>query len=81
MLFCCKYGIALFDEPEEGANFSPNVAYELRMMHLQRKDCLILRHSTLPSMPFDLIKKLHVPYAENLEVEKRVEQWLNHLRD
>ena len=43
VLCCCKYGIALFDEPEEGAQYNPNVAYELGIMHYQKKDCLILK--------------------------------------
>src|ERR1019366_697949 len=63
-LYCCKYGIALFDEPEEHQAYSPNVAYELGMMHYQGKNCLILRHETLPAVPFDLIKDLHVPYTK-----------------
>ena len=46
VLYCCKYGIALFDEPEEHQAYSPNVAYELGMMHYQNKNCLILRHSS-----------------------------------
>lgn len=33
VLYCCKYGIALFDAPEKRQNFSPNVAYELGIMH------------------------------------------------
>jgi len=76
VLYCCKYGIALFDEPEEGNNFSPNVAYELGIMHLQQKQCLILRHSTLPSMPFDFIKDLHKQYSDNLEVDDIIAEWV-----
>ena len=41
VLYCCKYGIALFDEAETGSTYNPNVAYELGMMHLQGKECLI----------------------------------------
>jgi CheY-like chemotaxis protein len=44
VLYCCKFGIALFDEPEEKQAFSPNVAYELGIMHHQNKNCLILKH-------------------------------------
>lgn len=79
VLHCCKYGIALFDKPEEGNNFSPNVAYELGMMHLMKKNCLILRHSSLPSMPFDLIKDLHKEYDEDLQLEEIVKSWLDQL--
>ncbi len=80
VLHCCKYGIALFDEPEEDYTFSPNVAYELGMMHLQRKRCLILRHSSLPPMPFDLIKDLHRSYSKALELKAIVTDWLDDIR-
>jgi len=80
VLYCCKYGIALFDEPEEGNVFSPNVAYELGMMHMQGKECLILRHKLLPTMPFDLIKDLHQQYAKDLELEEIVRNWVLEIR-
>jgi guanylate kinase len=76
VLYCCKFGVALFDEPEDGNNFSPNVAYELGIMHQQLKDCLILRHNSLPQMPFDLIKDLHRQYKDNLEIEPIVKSWI-----
>ncbi len=81
VLYCCKYGIALFDESEERNTFSPNVAYELGMMHLQRKSCLILRHNSLPPMPFDLIKDLHQPYTKDLELRQIVVNWLNTINE
>lgn len=79
VLLCCKFGIALFDEPEAGNDFSPNVAYELGMMHLQKKSCLILRHSSLPPMPFDLIKDLHRKYSKELEIRDHVATWLDQI--
>lgn len=79
VLCCCKYGIALFDEPEKGAQYNPNVAYELGMMHYQRKDCLILRHSSLSEVPFDLIKNLYVTYSEKYEFESIMDRWLTSL--
>ena len=81
VLYCCKYGIALFDEPEEGSNFSPNVAYELGMIHLQGKACLILRHTSLPPMPFDLVGDLHQPYSKDLELEEIVIDWIRKIRE
>lgn len=81
VLYCCKYGIALFDEREEGNNFSPNVAYELGMMHLQGKDCLMLRHTSLPSMPFDLVGDLHKPYSKDLELEDIVIDWTKKIKE
>ncbi len=79
VLYCCKYGIALFDEPEEGNLFSPNVAYELSMMHMQGKECLILRHKLLPAMPFDLTKDIHKPYSKDLELEEIVRNWVSEI--
>ena len=69
-LYCCKYGIALFDVPEEKNEYSPNVAYELGIMHHQLKECLILKHSSLTQIPFDFIKDLFKPYTDNLEIKK-----------
>lgn len=79
VLFCCKYGIALFDEPEEGAYYNPNVAYELGMMHYQKKECLILRHQALPGPPFDLIKNLHKTYSRDIELRSAVQEWLDEI--
>jgi guanylate kinase len=80
IIYCCKYGIALFDEPEEGNEFSPNVAYELSMMHLQRKNCLILLHKSLPAVPFDFIKDLHKKYSEVVELEEIVSRWVSEIK-
>ena len=76
VLYCCKYGIALFDEPEEGANFSPNVAYELGVMHNQGKKCLILKHSSLPEPPFDLVQELYRRYSREYEFRDIFKNWL-----
>ena len=79
VLYCCKYGIALFDEPETNQPYSPNVAYELGMMHYQNKDCLILKHVTLPQVPFDLIKDLYVAYEKDLTVRKIITSWIKQI--
>lgn len=76
VLYSCKYGIALFDEPEPRNEYSANVAYELGMMHEQGKDCLILRHKGLSEIPFDLVKELYVDYEDNLELEDHIKAWV-----
>ena len=76
VLDCCKYGIALFDEPEEGANYNPNVAYELGIMQDQGKPCLILKHSALKVVPFDLVKELYKSYTREIEFQKIFKDWL-----
>jgi hypothetical protein len=81
VLYCCKYGIALFDEPEEGQAYSPNVAYELGIMHNQNKKCLILRHKSLPRVPFDLIKDLYVEYDRDLQLREVIERWIGEITE
>ncbi len=75
-LYCCKYGIALFDKPEEKNEYSPNVAYELGIMHLQKKECLILKSNLLSPVPFDLIKDLHKVYSNEFEIKNIIKQWV-----
>jgi CheY-like chemotaxis protein len=81
VLCCCKYGIALFDEPETHQAYSPNVAYELGMMHYQNKDCLILKHSALPQVPFDIIKDLYVEYDKDLKVRGFITSWIKQVTE
>ena len=76
VLYCCKYGIALFDKPEKGADFSPNVAYELGIMHCQKKKCLILKHKSLNQVPFDLIQRLFNEYDDGTQIRSHLERWL-----
>ena len=76
VFYCCKYGIALFDEPEDGANYNPNVTYELGVMHNQGKKCLILKHSSLKEVPFDLVKELYKPYKKEIEFQTIFRDWL-----
>jgi guanylate kinase len=80
VLYCCRYGIAVFDEPEPANSFSPNVSYELGVMHYQRKNCLILKHESLPQLPFDLIKDLHTPYSDSGEATQIVDRWIDNLQ-
>jgi len=80
VLFCCKFGIALFDTPEPGNFYSPNVAYELGIMQMQQKDCLILVDSSLPDPPFDLIKDLRKKYTDPIELQKHVREWLEQIK-
>lgn len=81
VIYCCKYGIALFDEAEEGAFYNPNVAYELGMMQAQNKKCLILKHQSLPNPPFDIVKDLYHAYTKEIEFEKILSDWISSLKD
>lgn len=78
VIYCCKYGIALFDTPEKHQNYNPNVAYELGIMHYQHKNCLILISNKIVSKkPFDLIGKLHSSYSRKTELESSIKNWVN----
>lgn len=85
---CCKYGIALFDEPEikmiKGkrcqVDYNPNVAYEIGMMQAYNKNCLILQHESLSDTPFDLVKDLLVKY-KGLDLLSKVENWLESIKN
>jgi guanylate kinase len=79
-LYCCKYGIALFDEAEPDQAYNANVAYELGIMHNQGKQCLILKHDSLPSVPFDLVKDLRKTYSKEIDFQRLFTQWLIEIR-
>jgi guanylate kinase len=81
VLYCCKYGIALFDEPEPSNDYSPNVAYELGIMHSQGKECLILISTLITNIPFDLAKDLYVPYKSELELKGILEKWVSKIKN
>lgn len=70
------YNCVRADEPEEGANYNPNVAYELGIMQDQGKPCLILKHSSLKAVPFDLVKELYKSYTREIEFQKIFKDWL-----
>ncbi|MEM8487936.1 MAG: NUDIX domain-containing protein, partial [Bacteroidota bacterium] len=77
VLYCCKYGIAFFDEPEDNQFYNPNVAYELGIMHYQNKECMIfIREEIKQQKPFDILSKLHQEYKDNLEVKKHIKKWV-----
>jgi class 3 adenylate cyclase len=79
VLYCCKYGLALFDEAEATQAYNSNVIYELGMMHCLGRECLILRNDSLPAVPFDLIKDLYMPYKGDLAVRTNVQRWLQRI--
>lgn len=76
VLYCCKFGIALFDEPEKDNAYSPNVAYELGIMHSHLKECLILRHESLGPAPFDLVKEFYETYSRDSALRPIIEKWV-----
>ena len=75
-LLCCSKGLAIFDKPESGQVFNPNVAYELGMIHLLARDCLILKHQTLKILHADIVMKVYQEYNTVNQVEDHINNWL-----
>lgn len=74
-LLCCSRGIAIFDKPEPQEKFNPNVAYELGMLHLLSRPCLILKHSLLMALQTDILMKLYTPYKKVTQIPEIVKPW------
>jgi hypothetical protein len=74
-LLCCSRGIAVFDKGELGQIHNPNVAYELGMLHLLNRPCLILKHRQLKSLQSDILMKLYMPYSTAKEAGRIIEDW------
>lgn len=75
-LLTCSRGIAIFDKAERTQKFNPNVAYELGMMHLLGRQCLILKHKSLVSLHTDILMKLYKPYTSISDARSEVKLWL-----
>lgn len=74
---CCKYGIALFDEPENDQVFNPNVAYELGIMQTMHRECLIIKHSSITNYNFfDTLKDIGKKYSTDSELKSIIKDWL-----
>ena len=75
-LLCCSKGLVVFDRAEANQTFNPNVAYELGMMHLLGRDCIILKHNTLKTLHSDILMRLYNEYSTIRQVEEHVNSWL-----
>lgn len=74
-LLCCSRGIAVFDRAEQDQVFNPNVAYELGMLHLLGRQCLILKHKNLETLQTDILMKLYVPFTGAADAARLVTGW------
>jgi hypothetical protein len=74
-LLCCSRGIAVFDTAEVQEVFNPNVAYELGMLHLLGRRCLILKHESLKALQTDILMKLYTPYQKAAQVGAIIKDW------
>ncbi|MDP2690097.1 MAG: hypothetical protein Q8P48_08305, partial [Deltaproteobacteria bacterium] len=75
-LLCCSKGIAIFDEAETEEKFNPNVAYELGMLHLLGRPCLILKHQSLRTLQTDILMKLYSEYTTVVEARSHAQDWI-----
>lgn len=74
-LLCCSRGIAIFDGAERRELFNPNVAYELGMLHLLGRPCLILKHTSLQTLQTDILMKLYKAYSSPEEAARLTVEW------
>lgn len=75
-LLCCSKGIAVFDSPEAKQTFNPNVAYELGMMHLLGRECLLLKHKKLTKLHTDILMKLYKEYNTTIDAKSVLNEWI-----
>jgi hypothetical protein len=75
-LLSCSKGIAVFDKAEIGQEFNPNVAYELGMLHLLGRGCLILKHQSLRTLHTDILMKLYREYETSEAAGVEVRNWI-----
>ena len=80
-LLCCRYGIAVFDRGELGQKHNANIVYELAVMQMLKRPCMILKHQALRSMPSDFLHRLYEPYSTVNEAAQRVNEWWNRIRN
>jgi len=74
-LLCCSYGVAIFDRAETTQTHNPNVVYELGMMQLLKRPCVILKHKNLKRMPTDLLSMLYEDYSSQREAVLKLSDW------
>jgi hypothetical protein len=74
-LLCCSYGVAIFDRAQVTQTHNPNVVYELGMMQLLKRPCIILKHTKLRRMPTDLLSMLYEGYSSRDEAAERISGW------
>lgn len=80
VIYCCKYGIALFDKMEVEQVYNPNVAYELGFMQSQDKKCLTIKHKdVVKSKFFDSLKDLIKEYNVDSEIMAIITEWVKEI--
>jgi hypothetical protein len=80
-LLCCKYGIAIFDRGDVDQKHNANVVYELAMMQMLQRPCIIVKHSDVASMPSDFLHKLYRSYTTTSEATNCISKWLQSVQN
>ena len=74
-LLCCNYGVAIFHRANSMQVHNPNIVYELAIMQLLKRPCVILKHQSIKTMPSDFLHKLYESYNSVAEATKRICEW------
>ena len=62
----CRYGVAIFTS-QAGTQFNPNVAFEMGIMWEQKKDVLILKDQSVPTLFTDIIGNIYEEFDGEVE--------------
>jgi len=65
--YCVQAGV-----PPDTGSF---VVYELGMMQLLKRPCIILKHAALRKMPTDLLSMLYEGYSSKEEAIRKLGEW------
>ncbi|HHT9133413.1 MAG TPA: hypothetical protein ACFYD2_00790 [Candidatus Avalokitesvara rifleensis] len=76
-LLCCSKGIAVFDKAGAEEKFNPNVTYELGMLHLLGRECLILKHQSLRTLHTDILMKFYFEYKTVKDARVHTQNWID----
>ena len=79
-LLCCGLGVAIFDKGESRQRHNANIVYELAMMQMLKRPCMILKHQNVKTMPSDFLHKLYEPYKTSNDAVKAVKGWWRRLQ-
>ena len=76
-MWACHYGIAIFED-RVGEGLNTNVSLEVGAMLVTGRRCLLLRDTTVESMPTDLIGHIYQPVdlTDLSDLEVAVERWV-----
>lgn len=75
-MWACKYGVGLFED-RLGKGLNYNLVIEVGAMIMAGRRCALLRDTTAPPMPTDLVGQIYKPvdYEELASVEEELHLW------